>query len=181
MCYLTKRFLHRIIICAALFTLLGAVQSWAMMIGLSTDFLTKRAGLVITGEVQETKSCWADNKKVIVTIATIAIHEVIKGRSFTKTVRIICEGGEVDGMGMRVSDAAELIAGETVLLFLNHGHQNSDGVEYEIVGKAQGKYTIGKDNIARKKGYSVLDRREVIDNDIPVSILIEKIKKHENK
>ena len=177
--YLTKRFLYIIIICAALITLWGAVQSWATMIGLSTDFLTKQAGLVITGEVQETKSRWADNKKVIVTIATIAIHEVIKGRSVTKTVRIIYEGGEVDGMGMRVSDAAELIAGEKVLLFLNHGHQKSDSAEYEIVGKAQGKYTIGKDNIARKKGFAVVDRKEVIDNDIPVSTLIEKIKKYE--
>ena len=179
--YLTKRLLFPIIICATLLPLWGAVESSAMMIGLSTELLTIQSGLVVTGEVQETKSQWADNKKDIVTIATIAIQEVIKGRSAAKKVRVKYEGGEVDGMGMRVSDAAELTGGETVLLFLNHGHQNSDGAEYEIVGKAQGKYTIGNDNIARKKGFSVLDGREVIDNDIPVSILIEKIKKYENE
>jgi hypothetical protein len=151
------------------------------MIGLSTELLTKQSGLVMTGEVQATKSQWADNKKAIVTIATITIQEVIRGRSAAKTIMVKYEGGEVDGLGMRVSDAAELAGGETVLLFLNHGHQNSDSLEYEIVGKAQGKYTIGNDNIARKKGFSVLDGREVIDNDIPVSILIEKIKKYETE
>jgi hypothetical protein len=179
--YLTKRFLNLIIICATLLPLWGAVESSATMIGLSTELLTKQSGLVVTGEVQETKSQWADNKEAIVTIATIAIQEVIKGRSAAKKIRVQYEGGEVDGMGMRVSDAAELTGGETVLLFLNHGHQNSDGAEYEIVGKAQGKYTIGNDNIARKKGFSVLDGKEVIDNDIPVSTLIEKIKKYENE
>jgi hypothetical protein len=179
--YLTKRLLFPVIICATLFSLRGAVESSATMIGLSTEVLTKQSGLVVTGEVQGTKSQWADNKKAIVTIATIAIQEVIRGGSASKKVRVKYEGGEVDGMGMRVSDAAELIGGETVLLFLNHGQQNSDGVEYEIVGKAQGKYTIGNDNIARKKGFSVLEGREVIDNDIPVSTLIEKIKKYENE
>ena len=179
--YLTKRLLFPIIICATLLPLWGAVESSATMIGLSTELLTKQSGLVVTGEVQETKSQWADNKEAIVTIATISIQEVIKGRSAAKKVRVKYEGGEVDGLGMRVSDAAELAGGETVLLFLNHGHHNSDGAEYEIVGKAQGKYTIGNDNIARKKGFSVLDGKEVIDNDIPVSTLIEKIKKYENE
>jgi len=179
--YLTKGLLFAIIICATLLPLWGAVESSAMMIGLSTELLTKQSGLVVTGEVQETKSQWADNKEAIVTIATIAIEEVIKGRRATKKVRVKYEGGEVDGLGMRVSDAAELTIGETVLLFLKHGHQNSDGAEYEIVGNAQGKYTIGNDNIARKKGFSVLEGREVIDNDIPVSTLIEKIKKYENE
>ena len=179
--YLIKRLLFPIIICATLLPLWGAIDSLATMIGLSTELLTKQSGLVITGEVQETKVQWADNKEAIVTLATIAIQEVIKGRSAAKKVRVKYEGGEVDGMGMRVSDAAELTGGETVLLFLNQGHQNSDGAEYEIVGKAQGKYTIGNDNIARKKGFSVLDGREVIDNDIPVRTLIEKIKKYENE
>jgi len=178
---LTKRILILIIIYATLLPLWGAVESSATMIGLSTELLTKQSGLVITGEVQETKSQWADNKEAIVTIATIAIQEVIKGRSAAKKVRVKYEGGEVDGMGMRVSDAAELAEGETVLLFLNHGHQNSDSLEYEIVGKAQGKYTIGKDNIARKKGFSVADSKEVIDNDIPIRTLIEKIKKYETE
>ena len=179
--YLTKRLLFPIIICATLLPLWGAVESSAMMIGLSTELLAKQSGLVVTGEVQETKSQWSNNKEAIVTIATIAIQEVIKGRSAAKKVRVKYEGGEVDGLGMRVSDAAELAEGETVLLFLNHGHQNIDGAEYEIVGNAQGKYTIGNDNIARKKGFTVLDKTEVIDNDVPVSILIEKIKKYENE
>jgi hypothetical protein len=181
--YVTKRFLYLIIVlvCATLLTVWAAVQSSAMMIGLSTELLTKQSGLIITGEVKDIKSFWADNKKAIVTKATIAIHEIIKGRSVPRTVKVKYEGGEVDGMGMRVSDAVELTGGEKVLLFLNPGQQNSDGVAYEIVGKAQGKYTIGNDNIARKKGFSILDKKNVIDNNIPVSILIEKIKKIENE
>jgi hypothetical protein len=162
-------------------SLWGAVPSSATMIGLSTELLTKQSGLIITGEVQETKSQWTDNKRAIVTIATIAIDEVVKGRSAAKTIRVKYEGGEVDGIGMRVSDSVELTGGERVLLFLNQGQQRNDSAEYEIVGKAQGKYTIGKDNIARKKGFSVAGRKEVIDNDIPVSTLIEKIKKYESE
>lgn len=179
--YLTKQLLTLIIIYSTCICLWGIVPSSAIMIGLSTELLTKQSGLVVTGEVKETKSQWADNGKAIVTIATIVIDEVVKGRSDTKTIQVKCEGGEVDGIGMRVSDSAELAGGEKVFLFLNHGHQKSDSAEYEIVGKAQGKYTIGKDNIARKKGFSVADKKEVIDNDIPVRTLIEKIKKYENE
>jgi hypothetical protein len=44
------------------------------------------------------------------------------------------------------------------------------------VGKAQGKYTVGKDGMARKQGFSVGAGREAVDAEIPVDVLIEKIK-----
>lgn len=181
MLYLTKKFLILITMYTMFICLWGTIPSSATMIGLSTELLAKQSGLVVTGEVKETKSQWADNGKTIVTIATIVIDEVVKGGRDTKTIQVKYEGGEVDGIGMRVSDSAELASGEKVLLFLSLGHQKSENAEYEIVGKAQGKYTIGKDNIARKKGFSVAGRKEVIDNDIPVSTLIEKIKKYESE
>ena len=47
---------------------------------------------------------------------------------------------------------------------------------YSIVGNAQGKYTVDKEGIARKSGFSVISGEDMIDNNIPVEKLIEKIR-----
>ena len=67
--------------------------------------------------------------------------------------------------------------GEKVILFLKPGKSKKDGIVFNIVGKGQGKYTIGNDGIARKGGFSIMSGEEVIDKNIPVEVLINKIKK----
>ena len=71
---------------------------------------------------------------------------------------------------------AQIGKGEKLILFLETGKSRQDGNVFNIVGKAQGKYTIDNNGIARKGGFSVISGEEIIDNNIPVDILINKIR-----
>jgi hypothetical protein len=147
------------------------------MKGISTEKLTIDSEIVIEGEVEKVKSHWSKDRRTIVTKATVRNRDVIKGKSVKAKITIEYEGGEIDGLGLKVSDVAPLERGEKVILFLKKGKSKTDGSVYKIVGNAQGKYTIGDDGIARKKGFSLADDYDVIDNNIPVETLKKKIKR----
>jgi len=146
------------------------------MVGMSTERLTRESELVIVGDVANTKSQWSNNGKRIVTSVTITYTEVIKGKYKNRKIVVEHEGGEVEGIGMGVSDSPHFRKGEKVILFLKHEKRKEEAV-FKIVGSAQGKYTVGTDGIARKKGFSLWTDKELIDNDIPADMLIDKIKR----
>ncbi len=148
----------------------------ATMIPLSTENLTSEATLIIVGNVRHLKSEWSEDKKSIYTVATLTVQKTIKGKAAEDTLKIIYEGGEIDGIGMRVSDIAIPDVGDRVLLFLKPANVRKRERLYTNVGKAQGQYRIGRDGIARKAGYSVEGSPKDIDNNIPLEVLIEKIK-----
>jgi len=148
----------------------------ALMLGLSTEKLTRDADLIITGDVENTSSQWTSDKKSIMTTAVISIREIIKGKTVEKKIQVMYPGGEVGDIGMMVSDEAPLHRGERVLLYLAPEHKFSGGSAYRISGRAQGKYTIGDDLVARKHGFSVSDQDKHVDNNIQVETLKEKIR-----
>ena len=156
--------------------LLISSESGALMVGMSTERLTRESELVIVGDVDNTKSQWSDDGKKIVTRVTITYTDVIKGKNKNRKIVVEHLGGEVEGLGMGVSDSPHFTKGEKVILFLKPEKSKEKEV-YKIVGSAQGKYTIGTDGIARKKGFSLWSDKELIDNDIPADTLIDKIKK----
>ena len=151
-------------------------SAFALMLGLRTEKLTRDADLIITGDVEDTESNWTPDKKLIMTTAVVSIAEVIKGKTVEKKIRVLYPGGEVGDIGMKISDEAPLRKGEQVLLFLKPEKQFSNGFSYRISGRAQGKYIIGDDLVARKHGFSVADSDELVDNNIQVETLIEKIR-----
>ena len=152
-------------------------ESPAIMQGMSTEDLTGASDLVLEGEVKDVKSFWGKDGKTIVTRAVILDSYVIKGRVTQKHIVVEYEGGEIGDIGFRVSDVAPLKQGEKVILFLKTGKRKKDGYVYNMVGKGQGKYTVDNDGMARKKGFSILNGEELIDNNIPVGQLIDKIRK----
>ena len=156
-------------------------QSAAIMVSLSTENLTKESALIILGDVKQVKSEWSEDKKSIYTFATVAVRETIKGKAANKTLKIIYEGGEIDGIGMRVSDVAIPDVGENVLLFLKPAKTKQLETIYKNVGKAQGQYRIDKDGIARKAEYNLEGSAKDIDNNMPIEVLIEKIKRIGNE
>ncbi len=145
------------------------------MVGLSTEELTRASEMVIEGDVEEVTSQWSSDGKTIFTSATIAVRRVIRGNTVLQRVVVEYEGGEVGRDGLKVSDVAEMAKGERVILFLKRGKSKRDGVAFHTVGKVQGKYKVGNDGIARKRGFSVEKGGEAIDAEIPVNLLIEKI------
>ena len=52
----------------------------------------------------------------------------------------------------------------------------NDEIHHTIAGNAQGQYAITPQGIAKKDGFSVMQGRELIDNDLPLEVLIDKIR-----
>jgi hypothetical protein len=155
----------------------SASQSLAIMVGLTTEELTKGSEIVVMGDVEDVQSQWSADGKTIFTSASVLITEAIRGITVQTRIAVEYEGGEVGDIGFRVSDVAGLDRGENVILFLKSGTSKKNGIIYNVVGKGQGKYTVGSDRIARKKDFTLATGQEVVDNDIPVSALIEKIRR----
>ncbi len=151
-------------------------RSLAIMVGLGTEELTRGSESVIIGEVEDTEAQWSKDGKTIFTKAFIVVNEIIRGRTLQKRITIEYEGGEIGDIGLKVSDVAPLEKGERVLLFLKSGKSRGDGFVYNIVGKAQGKYSIDNERIARKRGFSVTGGEDIIDNNISLDELIKKIR-----
>jgi hypothetical protein len=163
---------------AAFFLTFSSAPAFALMLGLSTEKLARDSELIITGDVEDTEAHWTSDKTSIMTTAVISITEIIKGRAKEKKIQVMYPGGEVGDIGMKVSDEAPLHRGERVLLFLAPESRFSAGSAYRISGRAQGKYTIGYDQIARKRGFSLADGDERLDTALPVETLKEKIKSY---
>lgn len=165
------KFLFLIMVCFLL-----SSRSHAVMLGLGTEELTRGSESVIIGEVEDTEAQWSKDGKTIFTKAFIVVNEIIRGRTLQKRITIEYEGGEIGDIGLKVSDVVPLEKGERVLLFLKSGKSRGDGFVYNIVGKAQGKYSIDKERIARKRGFSVMGGEDIIDNNIPLDELLKKIR-----
>jgi len=171
-----------------------SINALAIMRALSTEELTRNSDIVIVGEVEEKSSFWSEDRKTIFTRVTVKIEERVRGQYLEERLEVEHEGGEIGEIGLRVSDVASFSKGERVLLFLKtmmkkrlllrtknddvQTDSNSDRVIgiFSVVGLAQGKYTIHPSGIAEKSGYTVSGRSQLIDNGIPVDVLIEKIK-----
>jgi hypothetical protein len=152
------------------------IASWAVMEGIPTEDLARGSDLVVLGDIESAAASWSNDHKTIFTTAIVEVAEVIKGRSVSQKIEIEYPGGEVGDIGMRVSDEPGMEKGEKVLLFLKHVNGPDETHKYNLVGKGQGKYSIGPDGIARKKGYSLVGDPKQIDAEVPIDILIEKIK-----
>jgi hypothetical protein len=163
--------------------LLAPGRSPAMMVGLSTEELTVKSDEVVVGQVQSIESRWSDDGRMIVSSATVLVNEALLGNTAESTVTVEYEGGEVGDLGIKVSDTVPLKRGEDVVLFLKARKDeyrtqalNGGGRAYRLVGRAQGKYVVGSDGIARKRGFSLAANPGKVDNDLPVDELIRKIK-----
>jgi len=151
--------------------------SWAVMEGLSTEDLARRSDLIVMGDVESAAARWSNDGQTIVTTAIVLVKEVIKGQPVSRKIEVEYRGGEVGDIGLRVSDEPGMDKGEKVLLFLKRGIEPGESDKYDLVGKAQGKYSIGPDGVARKKGFSVLGDTKQIDAEVPLETLIDKIKR----
>jgi len=173
-----KKKILSVVMTVFVFTVCFCAPAFALMVGLSTEKLTRDAALVVTGSVEDTVSQWTPDKKSIVTIAVINVEQYIKGTSAQKKIQVMHMGGQVGDLVMAVSDEAPLKKGERVLLFLSPEKELSGGAACKIEGRAQGKYAIGEDGIARKWGFSVDAVNEQMDNTIHIEKLTEKIRKY---
>jgi hypothetical protein len=99
--------------------------------------LTQSSDAVVHGTVTKTESRWSGDHKRIVTDVWVDVSEFLKGKG-NKTVVVQQPGGEVDGIGQRVSGLASFAEGEEVVLFL----ERQGAERYRLAGMAQGKFRV---------------------------------------
>lgn len=161
------------------------IQAFALMLGLSLEELVSSSDIVISGEVKDTESFWSKDGKTILTSATVAVDNIIKGDPSQDTVIVEHEGGEIGGIGLKVSDISPLVKGEKIVLLLkaaySRKHLADRGLDtptekvYNLVGEAQGKYLIDSNGLATRSGFSIAGRKNLHDNNIPLEELIKRI------
>jgi hypothetical protein len=139
---------------SALGVLALGLSASGLMVKASLADLAGGAELILLGRVIEARSSWSLDNSLIVTLTTIEVRETIKGRAVFRRIAVQTPGGQVGDLRLTVSD-------EPV---------------YEMLDKAQGKYSIGEDGLARKAGYRLLAVDESDDTALPLIELTARIK-----
>lgn len=106
--------------------------------------LTAQATDVVRGKVLASTPAWTGDHRRIVTRVEVEVLETWKG-SAAGRITVLQPGGELDGIGQRVSGVADLGAGEEVVLFLERA-----GPNHRVVGLAQGVYRVSSAAGARQ-------------------------------
>lgn len=108
-----------------------------------TEVLTRRAEIVAVGKVTSLRSEWSDDRRRIVTRATVAVDEYLKGEQPQRSLVITIPGGEIDGVGETYSHTARFKKDEQIVVFAAADNQGRLGV----VGGDEGKMTVARDEI----------------------------------
>jgi hypothetical protein len=104
------------------------------------DQLTDHADRVVLARVESSQAHWTSDHSAIVTDVVLRVEVPLKGGLRAgDQVTVRREGGEVDGLGMRVAGAARFAVGEEVVAFLERR-----GAYTWTVGMAQGKLHVAE-------------------------------------
>ena len=137
--------------------------------------LIKGAPTIVHGIIGSSQPEWvrgANGSKRIFTFYAFQLEETFKGNVKGGSIQIRELGGEIDGVGMRISGSAEFSPGEDVVVFL--GAENDDG-SYDVRGLSSGKLNLerwpdGRECLSgialgqggRKCSWDVASLREVV-------------------
>jgi hypothetical protein len=134
-----KQLVAAVVICVAL-----AARA-TVLVPLDTKALTARAERIVLAVVESQTARWSSDHQAIFTDVTLRVTRAYKG-SVKAGDRIVVrrEGGELDGLGMRVSGAAGFTVGEEVVVFTE-----TRGNASWTVGMTQGKLhvSVGSDGV----------------------------------
>jgi hypothetical protein len=126
---------------ALLVSLWAASAQATVLVPMDTQELTARADRVLLGVVESQESHWTSDHQAIYTDVTVRVTTSYKGGAAPgERVVVRREGGNLDGLGMRVFGAAQFAVGEEVVLFT----EKRAGVAY-TVGMTQGKLHVYQD------------------------------------
>jgi hypothetical protein len=109
----------------------------SVAIELTIGDLTREADLVVVGTVTLARVAWSVDHRRILTRAFLKPEEAWKGTIPGGGVVVLLPGGELEGLGQRVSGVPEVAAGERVVLFLRRR-----GDSFRLVGMSQGLFRV---------------------------------------
>src|SRR5262249_48118974 len=145
--YFSETFMSRSTVAIAAFVLWLMPHQQALatsMLHQDIASLTQSSDAVVRGKVKATQSHWSADHKRIITDVTIEVAEFFKGGG-SSTLVVQQPGGEIDGIGQKVSGLASVSEGEEVVLFLEHLGKG----KYRVNGMAQGKYRVERSSDKR--------------------------------
>jgi hypothetical protein len=137
-------------ILGTLLLLLSYQQLSGMQIEVSERQLIREAESIVLGTVVGQHSYWNDENTLIYTDFTIRVEHQLKDVGSDSLIIVNVIGGEVDDVGLKVSNEASLTIGERILLFL----KAADEIRMKIIRGDQGKSTITND-IIEKSGEDI--------------------------
>ena len=125
-------------------------QSWAtQLLPLTEDALVAQSSLIVIGQCTEVRSAWQGRR--LVTLATIAVREVLKGEP-TPQVTVMIPGGLDAQRSVPVATVVvgtpQLVPAEEVVVFLSARPDARD--TYTLTGWSQGKFSILEDATGRQ-------------------------------
>ena len=122
---------------AALFVFAAAAQA-TVIAPLDLSALVAAADRIAVARVESQAARWTAGRSAIVTEVVLRVEQPVKGELRAgERVKLLREGGELDGVGMLVEGAARFVPGEEVLVFLEQR-----GGDSWTVGMAQGKLRV---------------------------------------
>ena len=118
----------------------------ALMLPMSVEQLAVQANYIAHGRVIRQQSAWNEARTSIHTDVTLAVEQTAVGAKVAElTFRI--DGGDVDGIGMRTSNAPHFEVGEELVVFL----EERGGVE-RLVSHSQGAFTVNQGKAGGRAG-----------------------------
>ena len=136
--------------CSYLIVFLVASGSWATtMVRMTDEELIERSSLIVIGQCTAASSAWMGRR--LVTLATIAVYEVLKGEPHTEVTVVLPGGMDAQRkvpVAAVVAGGPQLSPAEEVVLFLSS--RKDEHNRYTITGWAQGKLAIMEDATGRQ-------------------------------
>jgi len=124
--------------------LLGGATWATQLVPLSEAELAERSSLIVIGQCTEVRSAWMGRR--LMTLATVAVRETLKGEPHAQVTVVIPGGMDAQRpvpVAAVVAGAPQLAPAEEVVLFLSARPDEPD--RYTVTGWEQGKFSILKD------------------------------------
>jgi hypothetical protein len=118
-------------------------QTYSQSTAIDMEGLTNRADVIAVGKIASLRSEWNQDRSRIVTRATIAVDQYLKGEQPQRSLVITVPGGEIDGVGEMYSHTARFKPDEQVVVFATADNRGQLGV----VGGDVGKMTVARDKV----------------------------------
>lgn len=135
--------LHRAWGFMALLGLLLAAPGWSTtLVRAGLETLVDDHEMIVVGEVVDTYSYWNTDGSFILTDVTVMPERYLKGDAKKGPVTVTLMGGTVDDMTALIVAGAELVPGNSYLLFLDRGDLKAGQPVMTVREHCQGAFDI---------------------------------------
>lgn len=166
--------------------LILAIFTNAVMIKIPLKQLVNGSEAIVIGRVLSVRCEWSLNKRLILSIVSVRVHETMRGDLMAPELVLEVPGGTVGDLSLRVTDMPTFHENEEIVIFLRSIKDITDTNHsftvalnyfpaYEVYGKAQGKYSIDAEGMATKSGYETLIEGQDQENALSIESLKSQI------